>query len=241
MKKKTWAGAALLFAVSVGAATAAAAAPPAPSPWDGFYVGALGTYGWGSTTAAFSAPDNILNWAALDMNTSGGLFGGTVGYNFSLQNSWVLGVEGDLSWGSISGTGFLAATGGSRRDPGYNPNDTDGKFHQSYLGTIRGRFGFSTGGPAAPTLWYVTGGMAFSDGNREIMNNTVGDSLATASHSGWVVGAGVEHKFSRHWSLKGEVLYTDLGTEHYDSSTSSVVTDVHLTNTLLRVGLNYGF
>lgn len=232
----------LALALVSGSALAAdlspAPAPMAPPPvtaisWGGFYGGVVGAYGWGNTTAAFSAPSFITSWEAVNIGTNGGLLGGTLGYNFDMHN-WVLGIEGDISAGNIGGSSFLPATCCAQ----FNPFDTVGAFHQSYFGTVRGRIGWSGGGS---TLWYATGGLAVSDGHREITNSFVGDVNTSATHVGWTVGAGVEHKITTHWSVKAELLYADLGTQHYADSGSGVVTDVHLTDTLARVGVNYKF
>ena len=245
---------ALVLAVAAPALTGGAAfaadlspavvAPPAAVPtWGGLYVGAVGSYAWGNTSASFSAPSTITTWAANQIGTNGGLLGVTLGYNFDLHNSWVLGVEGDISAGNIGGSSYMPrnVTPGPT-GPGYNPNNTEGVFHQSYFGTLRARFGWSTTMMGNPTLWYLTGGLAFSDGHREITNVTVGDSVANATHTGWTIGAGVEHKINAKWSVKAEVLYADLGTVGYtDSSGLGVVTQVHLTDTLLRLGVNYKF
>src|ERR1700719_1568889 len=56
--------------------------------WNGFYIGADGGYGWGTS-----------NWSALGSNfdVKGGLFGGQVGYNWQF-GQFVYGVEADLDW-----------------------------------------------------------------------------------------------------------------------------------------------
>src|SRR5262249_5913206 len=95
--------------------------PYAPAPyvlpyynWTGFYVGANGGGGWGSSTwSGFSS-----------FNTSGGLIGGTVGYNRQF-GQFVAGVGGDLDWGNIPGGGVCTVSFhtthkrlGTRRGPG---------------------------------------------------------------------------------------------------------------------------
>src|SRR6185437_9888119 len=103
MKKLLLAGVGLL-ALGITSASAAdvarrrAAPPPAPvyTPvfsWTGFYAGINGGYGWGGNTS-FSAP-----FPSSSFDTSGGLVGGTLGYNYQM-NQLVFGVEGDIdaSW-----------------------------------------------------------------------------------------------------------------------------------------------
>ena len=45
------------------------------------------------------------------INTSGGLVGGTVGYNYQISH-FVIGAEGDIDWASISGTTTTASLPG---------------------------------------------------------------------------------------------------------------------------------
>src|SRR5690348_6790762 len=76
-------------------------APPAPPPvvdmWTGFYVGANGGYSWGpwdSTSIApifpggtgFTASPNVNGWV-------GGI---QAGYNWRINNTWLVGFEADV-------------------------------------------------------------------------------------------------------------------------------------------------
>jgi outer membrane immunogenic protein len=98
----------LAFAAEAFAADMAVKAPPSPAPalynWTGFYAGVAGGLAWGQsqfidadpTDSSFGRP------ITTKFDVSGGIFGGTVGYNWQLSN-WVGGVEGDLSWVSKQG------------------------------------------------------------------------------------------------------------------------------------------
>ncbi len=68
------------------------AAPVMMAPvftWTGPYVGISGGYGWGDTRR---------------FDVDGALLGVTAGYNWQM-NQVVFGVEGDISWSDISGSG----------------------------------------------------------------------------------------------------------------------------------------
>ena len=70
---------------------------PPPYNWSGLYIGINGGGGLGRS-----------NWdTAGGFNLSGGVVGGTIGYNYQVSRV-VFGVEGDVDWSGIQGS-----TGGS--------------------------------------------------------------------------------------------------------------------------------
>lgn len=156
--------------------------------WTGVYLGVNGGGGWGTAKAA-----------GFDWDVSGGLIGGTVGYNWQF-GTWVLGLEGDADWANISGS----LTGTSAK--------------ANFLSTIRGRVGYSF------DRWmpYVTGGLAV--GNVKVEEMGLSESK---THAGWTVGTGVEFAFAPQWSAKVEYLYVDLGNIGYSGGnldfTSNIV------------------
>ena len=135
-------------AAFAGAAAAADLARPEPVPyypkapvfvppysWTGFYVGINGGGGFGTS-----------NWDSTgSRNISGGLVGGTVGYNYQFGHA-VVGVEGDMNWADINGSTTNACPAGC-------------KTSDSWLATVRGRLGYA----ADRFMPYVTGGAAFGD------------------------------------------------------------------------------
>jgi outer membrane immunogenic protein len=120
---------------------------------------------------------------------TGGMFGGTVGYNWQ-EDNFVYGVEGDWSWvGSKITTNHNIGTGGL----GVNiTNDV------SWLATVRGRVGIVA---AQNNLIYLTGGLAFAH-----VKNGMGagytticdcDSANSDTRVGWTAGAGYERKLKQ--------------------------------------------
>ncbi len=188
----------------------APAAVPAFS-WTGPYIGVNGGGGWGSSS-----------WdSAGAFNLSGGLVGGTLGYNYQIGPA-VLGVEGDGDWTDLTGTGTT---------PGCGLGCTTSN---SWLATARGRLGYA----ADRFMPYVTGGAAFGNINA----STPGFPGASATNAGWTVGGGLEFAISRNWSIKAEYLYVDLG--HFDCGLScSLVAPDHVSFTanIVRGGVNYRF
>jgi outer membrane immunogenic protein len=136
-----------------------------------------------------------------------------------------------------------------------------------WFGTVRGRIGPTI----TPTLLaYVTGGLAYGQvsatntvsgvnitnpGGQGVNGGTIltpvsGSLSKTSTKAGWTVGGGVEGVVSGRWTAKLEYLYVDLG-----NVSGSFVTPVvgpsggfltssyrsHITDNILRVGLNYRF
>lgn len=131
-----------------------------------------------------------------------------------------------------------------------------------WFGTFRGRVGPTI----TPTiLAYVTGGLAYGEvsatntvsginitGQQGTNNFTLtpvtGSFGNRSTRVGWTVGGGVEGVVSGNWTAKIEYLYMDLGT-----ISGSFVTPItapsgafvtsryssHITDNILRVGLNY--
>ena len=120
-----------------------------------------------STAAAAGAARPGIAPATFDL--SGGVIGGTAGFNWQ-TGQVVLGVEGDIDWSGVSGTTstFCPAGCATRND---------------WLGTVRGRVGYAFD----RFLPYVTGGLAAGD----IRATTPGFAGATQTNLGWTVGAGI--------------------------------------------------
>jgi outer membrane immunogenic protein len=216
-----------LALVGLAALTGTAAAadlPPrmAPAPyykapaevqvynWTGFYIGINGGGGFGRS-----------QWDSTgSFNTSGGLVGGTVGYNYQIGQA-VVGVEGDIDWADINGTTNTACPFGCKT--------TD-----NWLSTVRGRLGYA----ADRFMPFITGGAAFGD----IRASTPGFAGASNTEAGWTVGAGLEFAIAGNWTAKAEYLYVNLGKFNCGISCGALATDnVSFTTNIVRAGVNYRF
>jgi outer membrane immunogenic protein len=216
MKRFVMAGVVALAAVSTVANAAdlgrhramPAKAPlyAAPYNWTGLYVGINGGGAWGNSQASVPFPSG-------SFDTSGGLVGGTVGYNWQMGQI-VFGLEGDADWSGIKGSAACAGTNCETR------ND--------YLATIRGRVGYAFD----RFLPYVTGGAAFGN----VKNTVAGIGSTDQSNVGWTVGGGLEYAISGPWSIKAEYLYVDLG-----DSGSVLGSTSNFHENVVRAGLNYRF
>jgi outer membrane immunogenic protein len=187
--------------------------PPAyPVPlftWTGFYLGLNGGGGFGSST-----------WdTAGSITTTGGLVGGTIGYNYQISH-FVIGVEGDIDWAGISATTTTAAC------------PAGCKTADSWLSTVRGRVGYA----ADRFLPYVTGGAALGN-----INATTGGLTTSTVNAGWTIGAGLEFSFTPSWSAKAEYLYVDLGKFNCGFNCGAATDNVSFSANIIRGGINYRF
>jgi opacity protein-like surface antigen len=214
----------LTFAAVVGVAGAASAAdiyqapPPISSPiyspapiydWTGAYIGLSGGYSWGQSTASTGSAFNI--------PLNGWLAGGQIGANWMLSNNIVLGVEGDVAWTGQKGT----VTPGPTVTQSLN-----------WLGTVRGRVGVAMNN----VMPYVTGGFAMGGATR---TSSIGSATESKTHTGYVLGGGVEWGFAQNWTAKLEYQYVNLGAQTYTAIPADP--SVGITDHILKVGVNYKF
>jgi outer membrane immunogenic protein len=237
--------------------------PPAPTPvfsWTGFYVGVNGGYGWGNHDVTFDAANDVAGPfitdghvpRSVDSHANGGLIGGTIGYNWQWTPRFVFGLEADLDWADIKGSGSVATP--AFLD--FDPFNTFGEQKLTAFGTFRGRLGYAFD----RVLVYGTGGLAYG---RTELNTSIIDVLggrlcgspglcATAStdkwRAGWTVGGGLEWAFSPPWSLKVEYLYYDLGSvsqtqfDPNDTPPLPIFTSsTDFRGNIVRGGVNYRF
>ena len=174
--------------------------------WTGAYVGINGGYGWGRSN--FSAP-----FTTGSFDVSGGLVGGTLGYNYQLGQT-VFGIEGDMDWSGIDGSAACGATTCQTRN--------------NWLSTVRGRMGYSFD----RFMPYVTGGLAIGD----IETNIAGIGGGRDTQVGWTVGGGVEAALDGPWTAKLEYLYVDLG-----RGGTVLGSDAEFKSHVVRAGVNYRF
>ncbi len=200
-----------ILALGIGSASAAdmprRAAMPAKAPayvspmynWTGPYVGINGG-------GAFSGSND----------SSGGLVGGTLGYNFQ-SGPLVWGLETDIDWARIRGSSGCGAF--------------SCEVSNRWLGTARGRLGYAMGATGS-VMPYITGGLAYGS----VENSVSGLGSARDTKAGWTLGGGLEAALSGPWTAKVEYLYVDLG----DGPTVAGFGSNFHTN-IVRAGINYRF
>ncbi|MFK4504065.1 high affinity Mn2+ porin [Bradyrhizobium japonicum] len=214
----------LAFPAAVHAADLPLKAPAlkAVYDWTGLYIGAHAGYSRGSSSFALN------DGTAINGNgVFSGMIGGVqAGYNYRLNSSWLVGVEGDFSFPnyitSNSIVSFLAT-----------PANTVIQ-QWDYTASLRGRVGYTSG----PWLVYATGGFAWM-GERYFDTPAAGDvPKILNTRPGWIAGAGIEYGFAPHWSARLEYLYSRFDGANVAFSTGAQYTSSSLDFQSIRLGLN---
>lgn len=195
-------------------------------PWTGWYLGVSAGGRWNKdtwTASSFESPavafflsdrDNPHNF-----NSSSGRLGLYGGYNWRIQQTWIVGLEADFAWANdkttVSGIPGLVA-----------PISSDtAQMKDKWDGGVRGRLGYLI----TPTvLLFGTGGVSWMQSQASVTcsgviatswcsgtNNTSAktDSV-TKTVVGWTLGAGLEAAVMPDWLLRGEYRYSSYSGYH---------------------------
>jgi len=218
----------IIGSTAYAADMAVKAPPPAPAPyaaynWTGIYGGVEVGGGWATSTTTIvntftSFTPAFPAGSSFTTDYSGFLGGLYGGYNYQI-NQFVVGVDGDYTWGTLNGSLTKVATDGDVA------NHTD---HIDWIATATGRFGYAWDN----WLLFAKGGWAWAgfDGNNQVISGTTGASLAydyaSETRDGWTVGGGVEWGFSQHASFKLEYDYVGFETANFNVTSNHFVAPV---------------
>jgi len=168
------------------------APPPIPFGynWSGFYAGAHAGVGWSGGDGGSS---------------SGFLGGGQVGYNYQINNHWVVGLEADISGTTIKDSVSATVVGPGAILTGRAEASLD------WVSTLAPRLGYTF------DSWMVYGKLggawAHGSGTASVAMNGVGLASISVDQtvSGWVLGIGAEYALRDNWTAKIEYNMMDFG------------------------------
>ena len=223
--------------------------------WTGFYIGANAGVLWDDSSHTLSpsglfltdpltVPTNSLRTRPGDLDATALTGGVQAGYNHQM-GMLVIGVEGDFN-GAGSRAKDAVTAGLPAPLAGTITHRVDEKLE--WFGTLRARVGITD----ARWLVYATGGWAFGEvkSSTFVQFSQSGDTYTSSfsdTRSGWAAGGGFEYAFRDNWTVKGEVLWLDLGKVSYVSPERTIfpgysyTTHLDLNEVVARVGLNYKF
>lgn len=211
--------------------------------WTGFYAGGNG----GSGIARDATTHTILSSPTLgnsfDLAPRGYNGGLQAGYNWQHGNV-VYGVESDIQYSTQETDRSCLLTCSPTASATYRQK-------LDWFGTLRGRVGYGVG----PTLFYVTGGLAYGEVKTRVTENvtalgTDGRTNFKDVRAGWALGAGVETPLELfdwfkpgQWTVKTEYLYADLGSASNSYNLNGIQHNLTTeeTNHIFRTGVNYHF
>jgi outer membrane immunogenic protein len=215
-----------LAALGSSASAADLAARPytkAPAPiaaaynWSGFYVGAMGGYGWSDRVT-------VAGVAVTGADIQGGFGGGTVGFNYQAPGSmFVFGVEADAAWADINHSEALVGFGLATQKI-------------KAFGSVTGRVGVAVD----TVLLYGKGGYGWAQ--NEFSATVLGLTLSDSKfHSGWTVGGGAEWAFAGPWSAKVEYMFARYDSENYFTGIAPPGVGFGMDVHTVKAGVNYRF
>jgi outer membrane immunogenic protein len=221
-----WAAAVAVSLAGVGAASAADMAVKArPMPvaiysWTGCYIGISGGGKWARARDAINVPATVpLAATAIyyDTEPDTWLIGGQAGCNMQSGN-WVFGVEGDAHaqrWSSLF-------TLGAGNPVPFVAGDQFG-LRSDWQASVRGRVGYAMD----RTLFYVTGGVAFTEVQSYSNWIPAGGFPGTIAYDrqvkfGGTVGAGIEYAWTNNFTVGVEGRYTWYGTDRFGGGSVAV-------------------
>jgi outer membrane immunogenic protein len=166
-----------------------------------------------------------------------GIYGG---WNLQMGNV-VVGLEGDIQYSDVSSSAHIPNAPGGADD---NPDGaTEFGFDVGYYGTLRGRAGWAW----ERLLVYATAGGAMGSVNFD-RGYRVGSELLQESASntryGWTAGAGVEFALDEFWTVRGEYMRVDLGSDRFDTTYTdgtAAFADIDTRFDTFRVGVGLRF
>ncbi len=254
MNKLLFLGAAALALAVTESAVAADLPIKAPAPfaarftWTGCYLGAHVGGAWQSKDATdpvllvqdnnvFGFPGSTVGTTTASLNSSGAIYGGQIGCDYQFAPSWVVGVEGAVSAGSLDGSTRVPF------QPLVAPGDTElVRVRTDFIPTVTARLGYAMD----HWLFYGKGGIAWTNDKYSVtgvFQGTPFDAEGLGMRTGWTAGAGVEWAFTDDWSARLEYDYYDFGHSNVLMSDptngfASIVT-YRQSAQMVKLGLNF--
>jgi outer membrane immunogenic protein len=209
----------LLASAAFAALTSASSAADLSAPgdvdiWSGYFVGIAGGYAFKDANMFVDGPGPID--AEEDFSSDDFIIGAYYGRNWQVDNL-VFGLDSSFNYIGLDeepfGNVFVEA---------------------NFLGLSRAKVGFAFD----HTMIYAAGGLATTIFEVEDTGSSTDDDDWAF---GWTVGAGVEHKFSDHWSARVEYAYFNIESDDMELGAPASPIELELEGHIVRGGVAYHF
>ncbi|MER9413858.1 porin family protein [Mesorhizobium sp. M0589] len=185
--------------------------------WTGGYIG---------LQAGYARSDGNIRQRSgrgfVETDPDGFLGGVYAGYSYQMLSNIVIGVELDVVYANVDGSGQIFAAPGLPVPGGIAIEELN------WSGAARLRLGYAVD----RFLPYIAGGVAY--GGIDTSSNTVSGSFGD-TFTGWTIGAGLDYAMTDNLLLRAEYRYTDFGTEALPNG------KVDLKTNEVRFGIAYKF
>lgn len=251
-------GAGTFLAALAGPASAADVVPYA-NPFNGFYFGVHGGYGWADTESTVSRSYAFCYLGFCDPNpedrleleddysvdSKGAFLGAQAGANFVMDQGILLGAEVSGSWTAMSGDDSFES-----ENP-YIDSQVSVDQEINAIGLAQAKLGWANDTVAI----YATGGLALASVSTEIdikerFLGDIGDISDDQTLTGWTLGAAIDYMVTDNVSIGVAYNYVDFGDYNTEGSVDSgglfgvagdVNDDADLHVNMVRANLNYHF
>ncbi|MDQ5959843.1 MAG: outer rane immunogenic protein [Pseudomonadota bacterium] len=202
-------------------------------PFDGPYIGAYAGYGSAEDKGiGHGQSSGAVNGWTHKPEPKGAIFGLMGGYNWSLGNGFVLGVEADLEGRGNSSDRV------NQKDDGVSDPEFQVVSKIQAATSLRGRLGYAIG---KQTLVFATAGYAVASVKRTWHDMPAEKESHTDMQGGWTAGLGADYAFGERLSARFEVRHNDYGTKKVDANLWGEFYKQKLSEDSIRIGLNYTF
>lgn len=210
--------------------------------WSGPRLGLTVGHEWlasrGKATFGDGGTGAVPEGESADIDAADLRLGLLAGYDWQLNDRWVVGLEADGQWGQSKASQNAASTealvlynsDGTTYYPDYSRLQATTSYEFDWTASLRARIGYAVG----RSLFFASTGPAlmgetqirtqYRDASKNLsLAQPVGSFTDPAFvetvkevRKGWTIGAGGEIALNDHWSVRGEYFYTRFGDHDFD-------------------------
>jgi opacity protein-like surface antigen len=194
----------------------------------GFYIGGAVGYSMGDDGGGWCNSSNVCGTYKLDTYPQGASVGIFSGFNY-LRNNLLIGLEIDIDRRDQRDTTFETYRGAPRTNL---PFKTDVKKSRSLIA----KFGYTFNDKLSAV--YALAGPAQGKIKRNTYSALIHDNVW---QTGWKVGVGIEHLFSKNLGLKANITHSDLGKRTFADRNPAQTFQVQYHEDAIKFGIFYLF